>query len=138
MKFTDDNLAQHLKNLEAEQNRLNGALNDVYELKDQIHKLKTTLKHSKAYSTPLALTNKGKTTGEQEDSVTTPKIPSQSYGYVVCLVFNPHSPPEWSGNQWRIHGKGECFSSAEQAYQCLEQLKERWPDYPLQVLKRTL
>jgi len=139
MKFTDDELAQHLKNLEAEQNRLNGALNDVYKLKVKIHQLKTTLTHSKANSTPLVLTNKDKTSHEEkQDSLSTPKSSSEGYGYVVCLMFNPHSPPEWSGNQWHIHGKGKCFSSAEQAYQCLQKLKERWPDYPLQVLKRRL
>lgn len=56
--------------------------------------------------------------------------------YVICLMFSKHSPPEWSGNRWRISGQGKCYSTSEQAYQCLQKLQQKWPDYPIEILKR--
>ncbi|MFK5969888.1 MAG: hypothetical protein QM487_07185 [Candidatus Marithrix sp.] len=56
--------------------------------------------------------------------------------YVICLMFSKHSPPEWSGNRWRISGQGKCYSTSEQAYKCLQQLQQQWPDYPIDILKR--
>ncbi|HEC84746.1 MAG TPA: hypothetical protein ENI48_05840 [Thioploca sp.] len=139
MKITDDELKLRLESLETEQNRLNGILNDVHELKVKINNLKITLTHHDDVTTPLVLTNNEKaTTTKQLNTTPTPSGRSDRHGYVVCLMFNPKSPPEWSGKEWHRHGKGKCYTSSEQAYQCLLQLRKRWPGYPLQVLESSL
>ncbi|MDM8569314.1 hypothetical protein QUF50_07385 [Thiotrichales bacterium HSG1] len=75
-----------------------------------------------------------------EDSCfqTTEKLDADSETYVVCLTFTKHSPPEWYENRWRISGKGKSYSTPEQAYQCLQQLKQRWPDYPIEIFKKII
>jgi hypothetical protein len=140
MKITDDELKLRLESLETEQNRLNKILNDVHELKVKLNQLKTSLTHEDDVTTPLSLTNneKATTTTKQLNTTPTPSSSSDKHGYVVCLMFNPNSPPEWSGKKWHRHGKGKCYTSPEQAYQCLLQLQKRWPGYPLQILKRSL
>ena len=56
--------------------------------------------------------------------------------YVICLMFNAKSPPEWSGKGWSERGKGMRYATAEQAKQTLQKLKKQWPDYPLKIFKR--
>ncbi len=120
----DDQLTSRLQCMENEQNRLNEMLAEVQELEGQIKNIKTTL------STPNA-----KETVTQKVDAALPNH-SKTYGYVVCLMFNPKSPAEWSGNKWQVHGKGKCYSSSEQASQSLMTLQKRWPGYPFQILKR--
>lgn len=59
-------------------------------------------------------------------------------GYAVCLVFNPTSPSEWSdesGGGWRGKGLGTHYPALEDAQKQLAQLKKKWPDYPLKLIK---
>lgn len=58
------------------------------------------------------------------------------HGYVVCLMFNPESPPEWSGKGWCERGKGTRYTTLEQAKQILQRIKKQWPEYPLKIFKR--
>jgi len=120
----DDELTSRLQCMENEQNRLNEMLAEVQELDGKIKHIKTTL------STPKEIPSK---------RVNSALInPSKTDGYVVCLMFNPKSPVEWSGKKWQIHGKGKCYSSSEQASQCLITLQKRWPGYPFQIIKRSM
>ena len=119
----DDELTSRLQCMENEQNRLNKILSEVQELEGQINNIKTTLStHDETTDKPHTI--KG-------------NCPKKN-GYVVCLMFNPNSPVEWSGKQWQVHGKGKCYLSSEQASQCLVTLQQRWPGYPFKILKREL
>jgi hypothetical protein len=140
METTNDQLTQRLKIIESEQDRLNGMLKTMHELEEQVLQLKTTLKHktNAKKNSSVILTNNEKNASEKLSAVSISDTHSQKYGYVVCLMFHPDSPPEWSGKEWHAHGKGKCYSSPEQAYQCLRQLQKRWPNYPFQVLERQL
>jgi hypothetical protein len=63
----------------------------------------------------------------------------QQHGYVICLMFDPNSPNEWSeasGGGWRERGGGTCYQDLEQMKQCLRKIKKQWPNYPLRVVKR--
>lgn len=60
-------------------------------------------------------------------------------GYVVCLMFNPRSPTEWSeesGGGWRERGQGQCYPTVEYARAALAKLKQQWPRHPLKIIKR--
>lgn len=57
-------------------------------------------------------------------------------GFVVCLMFNPKSPTEWSdegGGGWRGKGLGTCFTNRQLAENSLRVLKQKWPDYPIEI-----
>ncbi|RKZ40878.1 MAG: hypothetical protein DRQ49_07000 [Gammaproteobacteria bacterium] len=58
------------------------------------------------------------------------------HSYVICLVFNPKSPQEWSGKGWSRKGKGISYKNPEQVKQIFQKLKKQWPDYPLKIFKR--
>jgi hypothetical protein len=57
-------------------------------------------------------------------------------GYVICLMFNPKAPPEWSGKGWSEPGKGMRYTNPALAKHTLQKLKNQWPDYPLKIFKR--
>jgi hypothetical protein len=133
----DDELKQRLAYLELEQVRLNQILNDVQELGTQVNKFKTISTSVDDMTVPLALTNEFEPTNDKPNDI--PRLDtsvSNKYGYVVCLMFNPQSPPEWSGKEWHVPGKGKCYLVFEQAYHCMQQLQKRWPNYPFQVVER--
>jgi len=115
----DEELEQLLKNLEMEQN---GILNELEQVKEKIKKYQGTM----AYPVMDETLENTDSSFQTKDAV-----------YVVCLMLNPRSPLEWSGKQWYIAGKGKTYPDIEQAYQCLQQLQNRWPDYPLQVKKKS-
>jgi hypothetical protein len=54
--------------------------------------------------------------------------------YVICLMFNPKSPQEWSGKGWCEEGMH--YTQLEQAKQIAQRLKKQWPNYPLKIFKR--
>jgi len=59
-------------------------------------------------------------------------------GYVVCLMFNVNSPSEWSedaGGGWRGKGMGTSYATRAEADKLLQQLKQKWPDYPIESHK---
>lgn len=120
MTITNDELEQLLKNLEVEQN---GILSELEQVKEKINKYQGII------ASPA--TNE---TVEHSDA----SLQAKDTVYVVCLMLNPRSPLEWSGKQWYIAGKGKTYPDVEQAYQCLLQLQNRWPDYPLQVKRKVL
>jgi hypothetical protein len=125
MEITHDDLTQRLVDVETEQTRLDGLLDILHELKSQVHELQTTLKPQNNNETTIYDKLKKRTSSSHDRR-----------GYVVCLMLNPKTPPEWSGKEWHRHGKGKCYTNIEQASQCLQQLKKRWPNYPFQVVER--
>ncbi len=135
MKSKNNQLRQHLEELELEQQRLNRALNDIGELEAKLHQLKATIMPNNDVIIPLHLPNDeqkaNKETIRNAPSLNTSL--SDRYGYIVCLMLNPQSPPEWSGKGWYIPGKGKCYSNLERANQCMQQLQKRWPTYPFEV-----
>lgn len=124
MEITHNDLTQRLIDVETEQTRLDGLLDILHELKSQVHELQSTLKPQSNDAIYDKL--KKRTSSTHCDR----------QGYVICLMLNPKLPPEWSGKEWHRHGKGKCYANMEQAYQCLQQLKKRWPNYPFQVVER--
>ncbi len=64
---------------------------------------------------------------------------TSQHGYVICLMFNPKSPSEWStegGGGWRQKGGGTRYTQKELVKAQYTKLKKQWPDYPLKVIKR--
>ncbi len=58
------------------------------------------------------------------------------HGYVVCLMFNPNAPTEWSeesGGGWRGKGSGTSYPTRAKADKMLQELKQKWPDYPIKL-----
>ncbi|MEN9460337.1 MAG: hypothetical protein RIS84_357 [Pseudomonadota bacterium] len=80
---------------------------------------------------------------ESEEAITsipTPKIApavkSAKQGcFAVCLMFNQQAPSEWSEETsgWRIAHHGMHFQDYQQALHCAEKLRNRFPDYPIEV-----
>ena len=126
METSDDELMQRLDTVEIEQYRQDYLLDCVSELKAQIQQLEATL----GYRSKQTISHQSQTQHKISHIST--------HGYVICLMLNPKSPPEWSGKEWHAPGKGKCYLSLEQACQCLQQLKELWPDYPIEILKKSL
>jgi uncharacterized coiled-coil protein SlyX len=84
---------------------------------------------AKAASVKVA-SAKATSTPVKAASITTPT------GYVICLMFNPKAPPEWSGKGWCEPGKGMRYTNPALAKHTLQKLKNQWPDYPLKIFKR--
>lgn len=55
--------------------------------------------------------------------------------FAVCLMFNQQAPSEWSEETcgWRIANHGMHFDDYQQALNCAEKLRSRFPDYPIEV-----
>jgi len=63
----------------------------------------------------------------------------QAAGFVICLAFNKKRPVEWTeegSGGWRELGFGKCYPELIQAKACLKTLQQRWPEYPLKIVKR--
>lgn len=92
----------------------------------------------------LELTNTTVPRAEKVEKIVTPqqkKAPqlSKQKGYIICLMFDPNSPNEWSeesGGGWRERGGGTCYQDLEQMKQCLRKIRKQWPNYPLRVIKK--
>ncbi|MCP4696178.1 MAG: hypothetical protein GY862_04930 [Gammaproteobacteria bacterium] len=57
-------------------------------------------------------------------------------GYIVCLMFNKASPSEWSdegGGGWRGKGLGTRYPKQQGAVKKMQELKKKWPDYPIEI-----
>jgi hypothetical protein len=57
-------------------------------------------------------------------------------GYVICLLFNEAAPTEWAeeaGGGWRGQGLGTAYANQVEARRRLEELKRKWPTYPIEV-----
>jgi len=67
---------------------------------------------------------------EDENSI------SKQKGYIVCLLFNQDKPSEWSeesGGGWRGPNMGTRYATKAKAQAVAQQLKQKWPDYPIQI-----
>ncbi|EDN67313.1 hypothetical protein BGP_2769 [Beggiatoa sp. PS] len=80
----------------------------------------------------------GKASQVKKNTQTSSPPPSENMTptYVICLVFNPKAPQEWSGKGWCEMGKGMHYSQLEQAKKIAQRLKKQWPNYPLKIFKR--
>jgi hypothetical protein len=64
------------------------------------------------------------------------KPATERQGFVVCLLFNPASPSEWSeegGGGWRGKGMGTPYPDKNAAAKKYKALKTKWPDYPIEI-----
>ena len=125
----DDRLTQRLAEVEAEQNRLDNELLKILRERTQIHEKKIPKSQETAFGI-LTLSQK------KQHATTNPMTSGDTQGYVVCLMLNSKLQPEWTGKKWHVPGKGKCYPSIEQAHQCVQQLKRRWPNYIFQLLER--
>ncbi len=139
----NNDLSLRLKTAEFEQEKL---LDELLDIKTSLSLIGEQSKQSKISSELLEietqinqLQKKFETDKNVKSFITdggSKKLEISPESYVICLMFSKHSPPEWSGNRWRISGQGKCYATSEQAYQCLQQLQQKWPDYPIEILKR--
>lgn len=110
---------------------------DFNELRDfkETEKLERKLAH-------MDEENKYVTETEMSDDKTTQKKQTNASStdtaryYVICLMFDPKSPQEWSGNGWCQKGKGMRYRNPEQVKQIFRKLKKQWPNHPLKIFKR--
>ncbi|MEK7989767.1 MAG: hypothetical protein VSS52_002075 [Thiotrichaceae bacterium] len=68
------------------------------------------------------------------DVIDVPK--KQKKGYVIVLDFGQGSPvSEWSDdtNGWRTKGLGSRYRESAEAKQRFQELKTKWPEYPLRL-----
>lgn len=70
-----------------------------------------------------------------EIKIAAPVEASKQGSFAVCLMFNQQSPSEWSEETcgWRIANHGMHFTDYQQALNCAEKLRVRFPDYPIEV-----
>jgi len=137
----NDELTLRLKTAESEQEKLQEELLDI---KTSLGLIGEKSKQKKISAELLEIETqiiKLQTKFEKDEDINSHTTNDSSEevapeSYVICLMFSNNSPPEWSGNRWRIAGQGKCYSTSEQAYQCLQQLQQKWPDYPIEILKR--
>lgn len=65
-----------------------------------------------------------------------PVQPTETDGYVICLVFESQPTVEWSQAGWRPRGRGTCFETLEQAVLNLARVQNDWPDYQIKIIKK--
>jgi len=155
-------LEQRLKKLEMEQTTQNSALEKLTDFGEEVRKLEAILakidnyevkqhqeidfnelrdfKETEKLERKLACIdeeNKYVTeTQMSDDKTTTSSTDTVRYSYVICLMFDPRSPQEWSGNGWCQKGKGMRYGNPEQVKQIFRKLKKQWPTHPLKIFKR--
>lgn len=131
------------ENIEARASELAGAV--MFDSEADARKLEKELKHIneqfKPQQTPTTVAvNEGVSIADDllfEDDET--KETTNKHGFVIRLLFNQDSPTEWSeegGGGWRDRGSGHCYVSMEKAQARCQELQVRWPDYPLDIIKR--
>jgi uncharacterized coiled-coil protein SlyX len=72
----------------------------------------------------------------QEKQTIASSTDAAPHSYVICLMFDPKLPQEWSGNGWCQKGKGMRYGNPAQVKQIFRKLKKQWPDHPLKIFKR--
>lgn len=127
-----EQLKERLRTLEQEQDRQQS---DLFNLRDleEIARMESNLKALDSNSDISAT--------EVVEDIDVNELNQDSgpnkQGYVVCLMFDPRSPSEWSeegGGGWRSVNKGMRYTTLEQAKACYLKLKKQWPDYPLKLI----
>ena len=158
-------IEQRLKNLETEHEQQQTILEtDLSNFREDISKLEKTLETMDSYimaQTKNTYERKvlSETERMQKELEDMEKVDNQQFGkasqvkkntqtsspppsenmtptYVICLVFNPKAPQEWSGKGWCEMGKGMHYSQLDQAKKIAQRLKKQWPNYPLKIFKR--
>ena len=159
-------LEQRLKKLEMEQTTQNVALETLSDFGEEVRKLEAILakidnyevkqhqeidfnelrdlKETEKLERKLArideeneyVTNNKPSLNKPSLAKTTSSINTGKHNYVICLMFDPKSPQEWSGNGWCQKGKGMRYRNLEQVKQIFQRLKRQWPDHPVKIFKR--
>jgi len=159
------NLEQRLKALEIEQDQQQVVLEtDLINFHEDLRKLEKTLETIDSYIMAQVKNDFEADYGDdtirmQKELEDMEKVDNQQFGkasqvkkntqtsspppsenmtptYVICLVFNPKAPQEWSGKGWCEMGKGMHYSQLDQAKKIAQRLKKQWPNYPLKIFKR--
>ena len=154
--ITKQELEKRLKFLETEQSTQNNALDKLKYFDEEVQRLEKKLSEIENYriKNPEARQSEWNSSeterlerelaqidNEEENALkistkaSTQETISES-GYIICLMFDPKSPPEWSGKGWLKHGQGTTYS-LEKAKLLCEQLKKKWPNYPLKIIQKT-
>ncbi len=153
--ITKQELEKRLQFLETEQENQNHALDNLKYFNEEVQRLEKRLSEIENYRIKNPESRQSEWTSaeterlerelalidnEEQNSLklsikasTKPTI-SKS-GYIICLMFDPKSPPEWSGKGWLKHGQGATYSLEEAKLLC-QQLKKKWPNYPLKIIKK--
>jgi len=135
-------LEERLKKLEDEQFRQQTDLHELEDIKRLEAQLKTLSEEMDFDLSPkpkkFQLEKEQLEIATKLESELKEKEDELGQGYVVCLLFNRKSPTEWSdksGGGWRQRGKGTRYTEIEEAKKRYLELRKKWPDYPLKILK---
>lgn len=137
-KFTRENAAEVARlQRELEQMEDEYEVTDFNEQRyfDEINQLKAELgqiNQTEPEAKPIATTP-----SHTNDDQALPAVSAS--GYVICLMYNPKTPTEWSeesGGGWRERGFGECYQTLEKAQAQYNRLKKKWPNHPLKITAR--
>ena len=152
--ITKEELEKRLQFLETEQDTQNHALDGLKYFNEEVQRLEKRLSESENYRIKNSEAKQSEWHGseterlerelaqidkeEQNALKISTKASTQATiskpGYIICLMFDPKSPPEWSGKGWLKHGEGTTYS-LEKAKLLCQQLKKKWPNYPLKIIK---
>jgi len=137
MKISSE-LEQRIREIELEQERQDSELDEF--LRDLVEVIRLEAELAKMSDEEiLALVKRIKEDEKETVVEPEPPPPPVAKGYVVCLLFNPKIPTEWSeesGGGWREQGQGTRYPVSEEAQQRLQLLQKKWPDYPMKVFYR--
>jgi len=153
--ITKKDIEKRLEFLEKEQENQEYALDELKYFNDEVERLQEELKRIEKYRIKNSQARQSEWKSSETERLekelaqidreeqkalqispkasTEPTI-SQS-GYIICLMFNPNSPPEWSGKGWLKPEQGTAYN-LEEAKLIFQQLKKKWPNYPLKIIKR--
>lgn len=151
--ITKEELEKRLKFLEKEQENQTYALDKLKYLDNEVERLEKALLEIENYriknpqdsefqrnnpeterlERELAQMDTEEQNALKNSQKASPSISSQ--GYIICLMFNPKSPPEWSGKAWMKEGQGTAYN-LEEAKLLYQQLKKKWPNYPLKIIPK--
>jgi uncharacterized protein (UPF0335 family) len=151
--ITKEYIEKRLKLLEKEQENQNYALDQLKYFNDEVQRLEKELLEIEKYrlknpqasqfernnpeterlERELAQIDNEEQNALKNSQQASPTISKQ--GYIICLMFNPQSPPEWSGEGWLKPGQGTAYN-LEEAKLLLQEMKKKWPNYPLKIIQK--
>ncbi len=149
--ITKEEIEKRLKLLEKEQENQDYALDKLQSFNDEVRRLEDELNRIEKYRIKTHQSSEFQRDNpeterlekelaqmdneEQNAFKNSEKASSSKQSYVISLMFNPNSPPEWSGNGWLKPGQGTAYN-LEEAKLIYQQLKKKWPNYPLKIIKK--
>ncbi len=137
-QIEQDNSLHSLNKFETEVERLNNLLAQISSDENSVVNPETDFSHLRnaqeirKLEAKLAQIDKNANMPKNDEN---PMAKPITDSYVICLCFEPESPTEWSETGWRNQGAGKCYSK-EQAQARYQKLKQKWPHYPLEIVKR--